>query len=112
MSLTTRSLVLLLVVLVASGCSKVVIRSDLDPNLDLSSLHTFYVRKLPADDRGIDTKAHAEDVLAFLGNQIMVTAPGIMVGVGMGDHSPRHRTPRIDIKVTGRAVKASIGCGE
>ena len=55
MWLPTRLLVPLLLVLAASGCSKVVIRSDVDPNADISSLHTMYVRKLPADNRGIET---------------------------------------------------------
>ena len=50
----TRLFIPLLLVLAASGCSKVVIRSDIDPNVDISNLHTLYVRKLPADSRGIE----------------------------------------------------------
>jgi hypothetical protein len=29
-----------------------------------------------------------------------------VVGVGVRDHGPRHRPPRVDVKVAGRAVQA------
>lgn len=54
MQFRTRMFVLFLLIMAASGCSKVVIRSDSDPNVDFSSLHVLYVRKLPADNRGIE----------------------------------------------------------
>jgi hypothetical protein len=41
-------------VAVLSGCSKVVLKSDADPNADLSSLETFYVRNFQPDKRGLE----------------------------------------------------------
>ena len=45
---------LVLVILLVAGCSKVVVKSDSDPNLNMSDLNNFHVRKLPADGRGIE----------------------------------------------------------
>jgi hypothetical protein len=47
---------LVFTVLVMSGCSKVVIKSDSDPGVNLAELETFYVRKFPPDERGIEKK--------------------------------------------------------
>ncbi len=33
-----------------------VLNSDVDPNVELTGLKTFYVQKLPADNRGIEKK--------------------------------------------------------
>ena len=47
---------LVFIVLIMSGCSKVVIKSDSDPSVNLAELETFYVRKFPPDERGIEKK--------------------------------------------------------
>ena len=44
---------LVLVVFLFSGCAKVVIKSDADPNVDLGSLKTFYVQKFSPDERSL-----------------------------------------------------------
>lgn len=41
-------------VIFLTGCSKAIVRSDSDPNSDLSAINSIYVRKLPADERGIE----------------------------------------------------------
>jgi hypothetical protein len=53
---TRIALILLLFSMLFSGCSKVVLKADSDPNTDLSGIKSFYVRKLPADGRGIEAK--------------------------------------------------------
>ena len=50
----TKGINLFLVILFMTGCSKVVIRSDSDPNINLAALKNFYVHKLPADERGVE----------------------------------------------------------
>lgn len=50
----TKGINLFLVILFMTGCSKVVIRSDSDPNVNLAALKNFYVHKLPADERGVE----------------------------------------------------------
>ncbi len=55
---------LLLIILFMTGCSKVIIRSDSDPNTNLAELKKFYVRKLPADGRGLE-KIVARKLNAF-----------------------------------------------
>lgn len=41
---------------VLSGCVSVKLDADRAPNTDLSKLKTFYVKKLPLDERGIEVK--------------------------------------------------------
>jgi len=45
---------LLLASVLASGCASVSVNASVAPNLDLKTLKTFYVRKLSADERGIE----------------------------------------------------------
>ena len=45
---------LLLIFLVLTGCSKVVVRSDSDPSMDLSTVKSIYVRKFTPDGRGLE----------------------------------------------------------
>jgi hypothetical protein len=45
---------LLLAILVLTGCSKAILRSDSDPNTNLGLLKTFYVRKFSEDNRGLE----------------------------------------------------------
>ncbi len=45
---------LFLIILFMTGCSKVVIRSDSDPNVNFASLNKFYVQKSPTDGRGLE----------------------------------------------------------
>lgn len=60
------SLVLLLLALL-SGCVSVKLDANRAPNVDLSKLKTFYVRKLPLDERGIEIKI--ADQLNLMGFQ-------------------------------------------
>src|SRR5215831_11686351 len=48
------SVLLFLVILVLTGCSKAILRSDSDPNTNLGSLKTFYVLKFSEDNRGLE----------------------------------------------------------
>jgi len=48
------SVPLFLVILVLTGCSKAILRSDSDPNTNLGSLKTFYVLKFSEDNRGLE----------------------------------------------------------
>jgi len=52
MSHVTRIFALVILSCVISACANM--HSSRAPDADLSKLHTFYVQKLPADDRGID----------------------------------------------------------
>ena len=45
---------LFLIILFMTGCSKAVIRSDSDPNVNFASFKTFYVQKSPPDNRGLE----------------------------------------------------------
>ena len=45
---------LLVVMLFMTGCSKAMVKSDSDPNADLTKLETFYVHKLADDDDDLD----------------------------------------------------------
>jgi len=45
---------IILIFFLLAGCSKAVLKSDSDPNVDLSKLEYFYVQKLAADSRGIE----------------------------------------------------------
>ncbi|MCB1863563.1 MAG: hypothetical protein KDI47_17810 [Gammaproteobacteria bacterium] len=49
-----------LLILFMTGCSKVVVKSDSDPNVDMTKLKSFYVQKLAADGRGIEKKIAAK----------------------------------------------------
>ena len=45
---------LFLFILFMTGCSKAMIVSDSDPNISFVTFKKFYVRKLPADERGLE----------------------------------------------------------
>jgi len=45
---------LILIFLLSTGCSKVVIKSDSDPNTNMAELKSFYVQKFAPDGRGIE----------------------------------------------------------
>ena len=45
---------LLAVVVTLSGCATQSLRMDVAPGTDLQEFRTFYVRKLPADGRGVE----------------------------------------------------------
>lgn len=45
---------LILIILFMAGCSKAIIRSDSDLSINLAALKKFYVRKLPADEGGLE----------------------------------------------------------
>ncbi len=55
MKYSLKYILFLFVFLSISGCAKVVIKSDSDPNVDLSALNTFYVQKFSPDKRGLET---------------------------------------------------------
>lgn len=59
-----KSTLLLLLLLVISGCAKVVIKSDADPSVDLSALNSFYVQQFAADKRGLE-KIIADKLIAL-----------------------------------------------
>lgn len=46
-------LMLAMVGILLSGCAKVVIKSDSDPQVDLGALHKFYVQKFAPDERNL-----------------------------------------------------------
>ncbi len=48
------ALALVLFIALLSGCSKAVLKSDADPNVDLSTLETFYVRHFTPDKRDLE----------------------------------------------------------
>ena len=45
---------LAIIMLLMTGCSKALVKSDSDPNADLAKLETFYVHKLADDDDNLD----------------------------------------------------------
>jgi len=47
-------IVFVLILAMISGCSKTVLKSDSDPNVDLSQVNTFYVQKFVPDGRGLE----------------------------------------------------------
>lgn len=67
-----RSLVKLIllafVVLAFTGCAKVVVKSDSDPNVNLTALKTFYVEKFAPDKRNL------HEVIAAKLNELGFTA--------------------------------------
>jgi hypothetical protein len=42
------------------------------------------------------------------GDKVAVAAGPQVVGMGVGDHRPGHRTPWVDPKIPGRAIKPLI----
>ena len=60
-------IVLVMILAMTSGCSKTVLKSDSDPNVDLGQLNTFYVQKFGPDGRGLETTIAAQ--LQALGYQ-------------------------------------------
>ncbi len=63
-----RIAVLLVAVVLLSGCAKTVLKSDSDPNVDLSELNTFYVQKFEPDGRDLHLLLAAK--LESLGYQV------------------------------------------
>ncbi|HHM04305.1 MAG TPA: hypothetical protein ENJ19_01000 [Gammaproteobacteria bacterium] len=55
-----RMVAIALVVAVLSGCAKVLVKADTDPNADLSKLTSFYVRKSETDKRDLAEKIAAQ----------------------------------------------------
>ena len=49
-----------LFLVVLGGCANTSLTSDVDPSADLSTLQSFYVSRLPADERGIEKMIEAE----------------------------------------------------
>jgi len=54
MKFFVKGLLLFIAVLLMTGCAKVVIKSDADPNVNLAALNTFYVQKFDPDNRGLE----------------------------------------------------------
>ena len=54
MTSKVKVLIVFLAIFLATGCSKVVVRSDADPSADFRNIQTLYVKKLPADEREIN----------------------------------------------------------
>jgi hypothetical protein len=54
MKILAKNILLFFVLFSISGCAKVVIKSDSDPNVDLTTLNTFYVQKFAPDKRGLE----------------------------------------------------------
>ena len=50
----TKLMGLLVVLALLSGCSKTVLKADSDPNVDIASLQSFYVKKFEPDRRGLE----------------------------------------------------------
>ena len=59
--------VLIMIFVMISGCSKTVLKSDSDPNVDLAQLNTFYVQKFEPDGRSLHSTIAAR--LQALGYQ-------------------------------------------
>lgn len=55
MKILIKIISLFLVIILMTGCSKAMIKSDTDPGTDLSTYKTFYVQKFHADGRGLET---------------------------------------------------------
>lgn len=54
MKLMMKIFSIILAVSLLSGCAKVVIKADSDPNFDFKELNTFYVQKFSPDKRGLE----------------------------------------------------------
>ena len=59
--------------------------------------------------RDLLTEPLSQDAFACGNSPILSTARTGMVGVGMGDQCPRHRTPRVDPGVGGTAIQPFSG---
>ena len=59
--------------------------------------------------KAVFTQAMAHDRQAEVVGQVMRTARAGVVRMGVGDHGGRHRTPRIDMKISRRTEQAFIG---
>ena len=53
MKLRARVLLIITIFVLATGCSKVVVRSDSDPSTDFTKIETLYVQPLETDERGV-----------------------------------------------------------
>ena len=51
---------LVIAIVLLSGCSKTVLKSDSDPNIDLTQLNSFYVQKFGPDGRDLHTMIAAK----------------------------------------------------
>ena len=63
-------------------------------------------------DAGIRAEPGAKDLLAGRGDQVVTATPGIVIGMGMGNHGACNRLPGIDVKVTGWTIKTRRGVDE
>jgi len=76
MKILIKGVSLFLVILFMTGCSKAMIVSDSDPSINLAELKKFYVRKLPADGRGLEkTIARKLNELGFQATSGMNATP-------------------------------------
>lgn len=55
---------LILITIMMSACSKVIVKSDSDPNVNFASIKSYYVQKSPKDGRGLE-KIIAEKLNEF-----------------------------------------------
>jgi hypothetical protein len=75
-----RLLLLLFVIVALSGCAKVVIKSDSDPNVDLTALKSFYVQKFAPDKRNLhEVIANKLNELGFKATSGVDPAPEVPV---------------------------------
>src|SRR5690606_35084543 len=58
----------------------------------------------PQRQLGGDTRT--QDAFALGGGEVMPHAPARMLAVGVGDDGTFHRSPGIDVEITGRAIEA------
>lgn len=49
-----KSILFVLAIFVMTGCAKVVVKSDADPNVNFSAIKTIYVQKFEPDKRGLE----------------------------------------------------------
>ena len=60
MKIVTRVIQASLLLAMISGCVNTSLTSDVDPSADLTNLQSFYVVRLPADERGIEKIIESE----------------------------------------------------
>ena len=61
---------------------------------------------------GVGANARAQELGALGYGEVAAHARPGVIRMGMGDHRPFHRAPRIDIEVAGFAIKAGIRNGD
>lgn len=75
--------------------------------LDLADVHAFAVFQRLLLRVGHVLEAHTHDGECLgRGERLAVAGPG-MVAMTMGDHRPRYGNGRIDVKISGRAIKTA-----